>query len=54
MFTPFDSYFLSQAERPRGRAEQLADDRRAAELVASLASGRRSVRQAWDRAVRKR
>ena len=54
MFTPFDSYFLHQAERRRTRTEQLADDRRAAELVATLTKGPRSVRRAWDRALRKR
>jgi hypothetical protein len=54
MFTPFDSYFLNQAERLRTRAEELAEDRRAAELAATLAQGRRSIRRAWDRAVRKR
>ena len=45
MFTPFDSYFLRQAERPRTRAEQLAEDRRAAEFVASVARGRRVARR---------
>jgi hypothetical protein len=54
MFTPFDSYFLNQAERPRTSAERLAEDRRAAEFVATFAQGRRSVRRAWDRALRKR
>jgi len=49
MFTPFDSYFLQQAERTRTRAEQLAEDRRAAELVASLARGRSRVRRAARR-----
>ena len=59
MFTPFDSYFLKQAERVRTRAEQLAEDRRAAELVAGLARAApsprtRQSRRAWNRAVRKR
>jgi len=49
MFTPFDSYFLRQAERPRTRAEQLAEDRRAAEFVASVARGGGVVRRAARR-----
>jgi hypothetical protein len=53
MFTPFDSYFLNQAERPRTRAEQLAADQRAAELVASLARGQSAVRRAVSAAVRR-
>jgi hypothetical protein len=49
MFTPFDSYFLRQAERTRTRAEQLAEDRRAAELVAGLARGGSVVRRSARR-----
>ena len=40
MFTPHDSYFLYQAERPRTRGEQLAEDVLAAELIAGLERGR--------------
>ena len=39
MITPLDSYSAYQAERPRSRAEQLAEDARAAGLAASLSHG---------------
>jgi hypothetical protein len=39
MITPFETHFVYQAGRPRGRAEQLAEDARAAELVAGFARG---------------
>jgi hypothetical protein len=39
MVTPLEITFAYQAERPRTRAEQLAEDARAAELVAGFARG---------------
>ncbi|MDP9256269.1 MAG: hypothetical protein M3Q31_06925 [Actinomycetota bacterium] len=37
MITPLETYFVYEAGRPRRRAEQLAEDARAAELVAGFA-----------------
>jgi hypothetical protein len=39
MVTPLEITFAYQAGRPRTRAEQLAEDARAAELVACFARG---------------
>ena len=39
MITPLESYFLYQAERPRTRAEQQADDARSAGFIASFTRG---------------
>jgi hypothetical protein len=46
MFTPFDSHFLSQAERSRTGEQQLAEDVLAAELMRSVAHRRAALARA--------
>jgi hypothetical protein len=56
MVTPLESYFLYQAERPRTRAEQQADDSRSAGFIASITPGsallRRRSRRLENQAAR--
>jgi len=43
MITPLEITFAYEAGRPRTRAEQLAEDARAAELIAGFARGQAAL-----------
>ena len=54
MITQLDGYFADQSARPRTYAEQLADDTRSADFIASIARGPAALKRALGRGVLRR
>ena len=54
MITQLDGYFADQAGRPRTYGEQLADDTRSADFIASIARGSAALTRALGRRALRR